>query len=414
MMSKTLLVMVQEIKVTLRRKVFLLLGFGVPLLLGLVAVMVMAINRDASSALLEEPLPGTPDNSELIAEGLVDQGGLIEYLPADLPDRWLVEYPDVAAAQVALEEGEIGAFYVVPADYIQTGDLTYVKETHNPLGDDLRTESMEWLLVANLLGDQRLAMKVREPLVLEVTSLALPGADEGEDSWIAELLPNLMALILYMVIIMSSSILVAALIDEKKNRVLEVLLSSVSTRQLVTGKILAVGILGILMMALWVLVLWSVANFGGQPLAIPEGFELPIPLLLWACVYALLGYAIYGSQMAGLGALAPELKDSRGVSFIVLIPLIAVYMFLIVIITNPDSPIAIFFSLFPLTSPVGMITRMVATEVPAWQSALAALLQIAGAIVIVRIVARLFRAQTLLSGQPLSVKRYFGALLGRA
>ena len=167
-------------------------------------------------------------------------------------------------------------------------------------------------------------------------------------------------------------------------------------------------------MALWVLVLWSVANFGGQPLAIPEGFELPIPLLLWACVYALLGYAIYGSQMAGLGALAPELKDSRGVSFIVLIPLIAVYMFLIVIITNPDSPIAIFFSLFPLTSPVGMITRMVATEVPAWQSALAALLQIAGAIVIVRIVARIFRAQTLLSGQPLSVKRYFGALLGRA
>ena len=185
---------------------------------------------------------------------------------------------------------------------------------------------------------------------------------KSEDSWIVELLPNAMALILYMVIIMSSSVLVMAMTDEKKNRVLEVLLSSVSSRQLVTGKILAVGFLGLIIMFLWIGMLWSVTRFGGQPLSIPEGFKLPTPLLFWACIYAFLGYAIYGSQMAGLGALAPDIKDSRSVSFIVLIPLIAVYMFLIVIVTNPDGPIAIILSLFPLTSPVGMITRMAATE----------------------------------------------------
>jgi ABC-2 type transport system permease protein len=413
-MSKTLLVMVQEIKATMRRKVFLLFGFGVPVLLGLVAVIVMAINRDATSEAYGENGPGSPEKSALVTEGLVDEGNLIEFLPAGLPEDWLVEYPNVATARSALEVGEIETYYVIPADYVETGNYTYVKPTHNPLGDDLQTRNMEWLLLANMLGNESLAMKVQDPLELEVISMAPPGASEAQDNWLTSFLPNLMALILYMVIIMSSSVLVAAMTDEKKNRVLEVLLSSVSTRQLITGKILAVGILGVLMMALWVLVLWSVANFGGQPLSIPQDFELPIPLLLWACVYALLGYAIYGSQMAGLGALAPDVKDSRSVSFIVLIPLIAVYMFLLVIITKPDSPLAIFLSLFPLTSPVGMITRMVVTEVPAWQSALAALLQIAAAIFIVRFVARLFRAQALLSGQPLSLKRFFGALLGKA
>jgi ABC-2 type transport system permease protein len=236
--------------------------------------------------------------------------------------------------------------------------------------------------------------------------------DEAEDAWISELLPNLMALILYMVIIMSSSVLVMAMTDEKKNRVIELLVSSVSTRQLITGKIIAVGILGLMIMLLWLVIIWSVAKFGGQPLAIPENFSLPTALLGWAFIYGMFGFAIYGAQMAGLGALAPDIKDSRSISFVIMIPLIAVYMFLIAIIAKPDGPIAIVLSLFPLTSPVGMITRMTVTDVPTWQAVLAAILQLLGAIVIVRIVIRLFHTQILLSGQPISVKRYFGVLLG--
>jgi hypothetical protein len=73
-MSKTLLVMVQEIKATMRRKVFLLFGFGVPVLLGLVAVIVMAINRDATSEAYGENGPGSPEKSAFVTEGLVDEG----------------------------------------------------------------------------------------------------------------------------------------------------------------------------------------------------------------------------------------------------------------------------------------------------------------------------------------------------
>ena len=117
--------------------------------------------------------------------------------------------------------------------------------------------------------------------------------------------------------------------------------------------------------------------------------------------------------MAGLGALAPDVKDARSGSILVLSPFILAYMFMVVIIDAPGSPLALTLSLFPLTSPVIMITRMTVMDVPTWQAALAAVIQLLGAVVIIRLVAQLFRAQTLLSGQPFETKRFFGALLGR-
>jgi ABC-2 type transport system permease protein len=88
-------------------------------------------------------------------------------------------------------------------------------------------------------------------------------------------------------------------------------------------------------------------------------------------------------------------------------------MFLTIIVTKPDGIIAIVLSLFPLTAPVGMITRMAATDVPEWQAFLSALLQIIAVIIIVRLVARLFHAQTLLSGQPVNIRRFYSAIFGR-
>ena len=167
------------------------------------------------------------------------------------------------------------------------------------------------------------------------------------------------------------------------------------------------------MILAWVGVMWLVVTFGGRPLSIPAGFKLPTGLLLWAGLYAFLGYAMYGSQMAGLGALAPDIKDVRGATFIVLLPLVIVYMLVIAIVIKPDGPLALFLSLFPLTSPVGMITRMSATEVPLWQGLLAAVLQLLAAVFIIRLVARLFRAQHLLSGQAFELKRYYLAMVGR-
>jgi ABC-2 type transport system permease protein len=223
-----------------------------------------------------------------------------------------------------------------------------------------------------------------------------------------------MVLILYMALIIPGGILVNALIDEKKNRVMEVLMTSVSPAQMVTGKVAALGLLGLLMTALWLGVLWAVARFGGQALSIPAGFSIPTGLLAWALIYFLGGYAIYGAQFAGIGALAPDVNQTKSVTWIVMLPIIVAYMFMALSFDNPTGPLAVFLSLFPLTSSVAMIGRMAATEVPLWQAVLAAVLQFVTAYFIIRLTARMFRAQYLLTGQAFSPKMYYQVLFGRA
>lgn len=190
-------------------------------------------------------------------------------------------------------------------------------------------------------------------------------------------------------------------------------MSSISSQQVLTGKILALGLLGLLQTALWVGVLWAVVSLGGQPLNIPPGFTLPRGLVVWVFVYGLLGFCMYGAQMAGMGALAPDIKDVRGASFIVMTPLVIVYLLVFPISRAPNGMLALVMSLFPLTSPIGMIARMATTEVPLWQAVLAAVLQMFTAVLIVGMVARMFRAQHLLSGQTFSLGRYYRALLAR-
>jgi len=194
---------------------------------------------------------------------------------------------------------------------------------------------------------------------------------------------------------------------------MEVLLSSVSTGQMITGKLLAVAILGMLLLLAWASVLLFVVVFGGSALNIPLNFSPPIDVLAWAAVFGFLGYAMYGALMAGLGALAPDVKDTRSATFVVLAPLIIAYMMMMFVAAEPEGPIAMTLSLFPLTSPVSMIGRMSTSDVPIWQSLLAVFLQAAMAVLIIRLVIRLFRAQSLLSGQPFDTKRFVGTLLGR-
>jgi len=408
-MNKTWLIMKAEIRTTLGRKTFMLFAFGLPAILGIIALAVMVINRDGGGPVEEVEPP------QSLAEGYVDPGNLIQSLPANVPAGWLQPYADEAAAQSALEAGEIEGYYVIAADYLETGDVLYVKETFDPLGDSIQSQAMEWILLTNLAGgDLSLASALWQPLNLEMTSLAPPAEDSYEDNWFVEMMPTLMTLILYMVILIASSALIAAVAEEKKNRVMEILLSSVTPTQFIGGKILALGFMGLLMFAAYVALMWVVATFGGQGLNIPTGYEVPTNLFVWASVFAVLGYAMYGSLMAGLGALAPDVKDTRSTSLLLMAPMILAYMFNIIVIEVPNGILAIILSLFPLTSPVSMISRMTATDVPTWQLVLAAALQLLTALLIVRLVARLFRAQILLSGAAPSPGRYLKVLLGRA
>jgi ABC-2 type transport system permease protein len=413
-MNKTLMIMAGEIRTTLRRKSFVIIAIVVPLLLGVVALVVGMLNRNAMESAIAE-MASRPAAAST-QTGYVDLGALIQTMPADLPADALTRFPDEAAAQAALQDGAIAGYFVIAPDYMQSGDVTYMTDDYSVLSDQVNTSALEWVLLVNVLGgDAQLASTIRQPMEVFDLSLAPPvDTTSSEDVWITEMFPLFMVLILYMALIIPGGILVNALIDEKKNRVMEVLMTSVSPAQMVTGKVAALGLLGLLMTALWLGVLWAIARFGGSALSIPAGFSMPTGLLAWALIYFVGGYAIYGAQFAGIGALAPDVNQTKSVTWIVMLPIIIAYTFMAVSFDDPTGPLAVFLSLFPLTSSVAMIGRMAATEVPLWQAVLAAVLQFITAYFIIRLTARMFRAQYLLTGQPFSPKSFYLTLFGRA
>lgn len=411
-MSKVSLVIRQEIINTLTRRSFLLAVFGLPLISFLVFFGVSLLQREA---------PGTVSNifggssaSQALGEGYVDLSGVIQSMPDYLPEGTLQAFVDETAARQSLDDGEIQAFFLIPADYLDSGAIVYIRPDFNPLSAFDRAFVIQDVLRYNLLGgDSRLAAMVQSPLDLNVT--VLEGSSErDEDNPLTFFLPYAVTMLYYISILTSASYLLSSIAKEKENRVLEILLVTVKPAQLLTGKFIALGLMGLLQNVLWVASGLILMRLSGRTLALPAAFQLPPAFLFWGIIFFIFGYGLYASQMAGVGALVPNLREASQATFVVIFPMIIPLFFISILIEEPNGTLATILSLIPWTASVTMMMRLAAGDVPLWQLLASSALLAVTAFLILRSVVRLFRAQTLLSGQPFNVKIYLNALLGRA
>ena len=180
-------------------------------------------------------------------------------------------------------------------------------------------------------------------------------------------LPYSVTLLVYIAVLMSSGLLLSSLNREKQNRVLEILLVSLSPRQLLTGKLAGLGLIGLLQTGLWLGMGYLLLRLGGRTLALPPEFQLPLSFLAWAGLFFLLGYALYGGLMAGLGALVSDLREASQFTVVLALPLLAPLMFISLIAREPHGALATALSLFPFSAPVAMMARLASAEVPLWQ-----------------------------------------------
>jgi ABC-2 type transport system permease protein len=411
-MNKTFLVLKNEIITTFRRPSFLFSAFGIPLIAGLIFAVITRLNQNSSTQAIITQVLSTPQSA--LGEGYVDQSSIIKSIPASVPEGSLIAYPDEASAMQAITNGEISAYYVLPADYLETGKITYLRPDFNPLASSDRSDLFEWVVQVNLLGgDIDLATLINGPKQLEQVSLA-PEPQRDQNSPMTFFLPYGVTIIFYIVILSAASLLLSSVTKEKENRVLEILMLSVTPQQLLSGKIIGLGLIGLLQTAAWVGTGRAILAASGKTFSLPAVFQLPPSFLVWALVFFLLGYIVYASLMAGLGALVPNLREASQATIAVIFPLI-IPMFLInLLIEAPHGLPSVIMSLFPLTAPVAMMARLSAGGVPLWQPILAAILLALTDAFVLRAVAGMFRAQALLSGQQFSIKLYYNALLGKA
>ncbi len=436
-----------ELISTLTRRSFILTTLGIPLItIGTIALMMGMFNSDEQPATPVSGEAPPADVNEAGADladfepatevyGYVDQAGLIATLPDDVPADTLVAYPDESSAAAALEAGAITGYYLIPADYLAEGQLIYIDPDFNAARINEQARVMRWTLFVNLAGGNTPAaaralrpMDVQpSPIMAETPVDSPPGDDcsrpgfDCESNAFVRYLSGIVMLVLYMCILMSSSLLLNSVGEEKKNRLVEMMLVTISSRQMLTGKIIGLGIAALIQIAAWVAMGYVTLRLGGSAIDLPPDFVLPAEIVVWSVVFFILGYAMYASLLAGLGALAPDVRKVSGAIFVIIIPLLMSQLPLPEILDDVlnlggglEEAATVFFSIFPLSAPTAMIERIVNGPVPVWQPLLATGLMILTAIFIVRAVARMFRAQVLLSGQPFSVGRYFAVLFDRA
>jgi ABC-2 type transport system permease protein len=407
-MRNSFLVVRYEIITMLSKPSFWLMAFLFPLFILAISVGPQLLAGDLGPNTID--LFGTEGVGEMPVIGYVDEANLIQNQPAAFPPDMFRAFAGETTAQAALNAGEITEYYLISPDYVASGQLVVVKEDVQPFGSD-NDRLMEYLLAYNLTGDEVLAAVLLQPTAaINSQSLAeveTEAAAAPQDDLMTYVVPFAAMFVFFFLITMSSSYMLQSVSREKENRVVEVLLVSLEPRQLMLGKLIGLSLLALLQMVIWAGAGLLIAGRGSELTAVTA--NLPTGFIVWGLFYFLAGYFMYASLMGAVGALAPSAREGGQFVFFVLLPLLIPVWLNFVLINSPNSALAVGLSLFPLTAPVAMITRMVATEVALWQLLASLLAQLGTAYLFVLLAARFFRADTLLADTALSWRRLWQA-----
>ena len=425
------LVALHEIKTTASKRSFWVMTLFFPLLITVLSLVpLLVVSRSVDSRQLDAQ---TGAGSAAQPLGYVDAAGIIKQLPPDLSAAAFLAYADEAGARAAVRSGEIGGYFLVPADYVRSGRTVLVTPQLSLQRADRRTGQFDYVLRYNLAGDATLASLLIDPTPsIVMTSLApTPAAFEtagrtaGRDP-VSSALPMAAMVLLFVAITMSSGYMLQSVVKEKENRTAEVLLLSLHPRDLMLGKVIGLGLLALLQMVIWIgggmlltgsglgmsaLLRNSPALGTGVPgvalagAVLPSTAALPPGFALWAMLLFLGGYVLYSSALGALGALAPNMREGSQFTFIFLLPLLTPVWLNAVFTEASNGLFATILSLFPLTAPTAMVARLAAGGVPFWQAAVALAGLGVTAYFFVNLAARFFRADTLLSSRSVNWRR---------
>ncbi len=412
-MRKMLLIGLREFRQRVTSRAFLLGAVGTPLVLLAIMVFGGGLGPGAPGAtpfqdIVEAERPDQPI-------GYVDWAGLIQTISEPVAVDAFRAYGDEEGARAALEAGHIAAYYVVPDDYRESGGVERVSVRFATVPPD--TRSFEWVLVDNMFPDADAEQIRRLRWPFGGSGPTFVSVDDGEGAGsggVADaLLPFVVTMAVMIPLFSGGGYLFQSLVQEKSSRVMEILLVSVRPRQLLTGKLLGLGTLVLVQYAIWVAIAGlGFAVTGRDPGQFLAGIRLSTMEILLIVPYALGGFGLYAALMAGIGALAPDVEGSRGWIFVLTVPMMIPIYLWTAIVNAPNGPVAIALSLFPYSAPVGMLMRMTTVAVPGWQLAVSLGLLLLAAAGTIWLMARLFRAQTLLSGESLMIGRFWAALTG--
>jgi ABC-2 type transport system permease protein len=298
--------------------------------------------------------------------------------------------------------GRLDGYLHVPADALEARAASYYGRTvSNVIDLGLLERAVDEAFVGRRLAaagvDPALAGELTRGLELKRVRLSATG--EREDRGAAMFLSLILMMILYMSVLIWGQQVLTSTIEEKANRVMEVIVSSVPSVHLMAGKLLGVGAAGLTQLGVWAVCLLGASVMG---MGAAGGFRMPevTPLVLVAFVlFYLLGYLLYASLFMAVGAAVNTSHEAQSLAFPVMAPMILSVMLFMPVLQSPDGRLAVVASLVPFFTPLLMFLRISVLAPPAWQIALSVLLTALTVVAALWGAARIYRVGILMYGK---------------
>lgn len=390
-MRLALLVARREYLAVLRSRGFLFATLGVPLLaLALTTVVFEAVGGAFSAP------SASPARTAFVDEaGVISQGAAF------------TRHDSVEEARRDYDAELLDAWFLIPADYLRSGEIILhsrheVSEALEDAIDDFLRQNL-----ARKAGGRLPPERLAQPVELRVR---LPGRELGAgDVGSVFILQFLYALGFFIALQTTGGYLIAGLVEEKGSRVLEILVASISPLQLLLGKIAGLGCVGLTQLGAWLA--FALALRVLRPDLPGLGtIQLPPDLLLLTLAYFLLSYFLVASIFVGIGAISDSEQESRQLAGILTLMTALPFIAWAVLLGEPQGPVSVALTLFPLTAPLTAIIRLNMGVLPGWQLALSLLLLLLSLLAAVPLAARMFRWSLLLYGQRPTPRRLWRVL----
>ena len=241
------------------------------------------------------------------------------------------------------------------------------------------------------------------PVAVDTVRIDKQGANKS-NGIAAFLLPYFLLIAIYATVLIYGVYVMRSVIEEKSSRVIEVLLGSVTPMQLMAGKIIGVGAVGLTQIGIWAAAgaILGTGSFAMSRQLLGDSLKdahLSTAAMVLFPVFFLLGYATYACLYAAIGAMCNSDEEAQQLQFPVTLPLILCMICAMAIIRDPNTPLAFWLSMFPLTSPIIMYVRVSVSSPPVWQIAASIAISLASLYGLVWLTSRIYRVGILMYGK---------------
>ena len=399
-MNKSFLIFKHEFLRKIKSAGFIILTLSVP-----VAALLGIGVFNLAKTLFEDP------EEVVTAIGYVDEVGMFDD-HTDMGETELVPFTSREDANHALAKGEVTEYFVIPEDYTSSGIIqryTFEKEASTPA----LTEGLIWRFLSFNLLDEKVAPEtialIITPLNLVVTQVTEEGEIALEKSNPANIIiPGVFSLLMSLALVFGVNSLIGGLGEEKESRLIEVLFSSVSVRQLLSSKVLALGTAGLLQVLVWLIsapLLLDLASSSFSDLI--RGIEIPANFIVLGIVYFILGYLLFAVLSIGVGAISSNATEGTTISMFYTMASFIPLWFLGLLAAFPNNPIWVVLTIFPITAPIQTMVRLGMTDIPLWQILTSIGVLVLSIISGLYFAIKIFRMYMLLYGKRPSLREVF-------